>query len=96
MVGREATQVDIPYTSGTVGWTYDPTKMVYGRSLVGVPQVDRLTNKQLIDAVAVGQFTPGPLFTTATFIGYVLGGWTGAAVATMGIFLPGFLLVAAD
>jgi chromate transporter len=53
-----------------------------------------LTEKQLIDAVAVGQFTPGPLFTTATFIGYVVAGWMGAAVATVGIFLPGFALVA--
>jgi chromate transporter len=55
-----------------------------------------LTERQLIDAVAVGQFTPGPLFTTATFIGYMLAGWRGAAVATIGIFLPGFLLVAAS
>ncbi len=75
--------------------------MLYGSGYVLLAFLERefvllrplLTQQQLLDAIALGQFKPGPVFTTATFVGYLLDGVPGAIAATVGIFLPPFLLV---
>ena len=88
-------------TTLKVFWTFLKVGAVlYGSGYVLFAYLDAelvtrgwLTRQQLIDAVAVGQFTPGPVLSTATFIGYQLTGFWGAAAATIGIFLPSFLFV---
>lgn len=75
----------ILYGSGYVLFAFLDTELV----LAGY-----LSREQLIDAIAVGQFTPGPVFSSVTFIGYQINGLTGAVVATIGIFLPSFVFVA--
>lgn len=75
----------ILYGSGYVLFAFLDTELV----ATGI-----LTRQQLIDAIAIGQFTPGPVFSSVTFIGYQINDWTGALVATIGVFLPSFLFVA--
>lgn len=99
-----ATSAAVPFSQATLFLTFLKIGAVlYGSGYVllaflredFVLRLGWLTDRQLLDAVSVGQFTPGPVFTTATFIGYVVGGLPGALLATLAIFLPGFAFVAA-
>jgi chromate transporter len=92
----------IPQVASTkIFWTFLKVGAVlYGSGYVLFAYLDAelvtnglLTREQLLDAIAIGQFTPGPVLSTATFIGYQLGGFWGALAATAGIFLPSFLFV---
>lgn len=74
----------ILYGSGYVLFAFLETDLV---------QTGILTRAQLADAIAVGQMTPGPVFSSVTFIGYILKGWQGAFVSTLGVFIPSFLLI---
>ena len=78
---------------GAVTYGSGYTLLAFLRSDV-VTTTHWITDQQLIDAVAIGQFTPGPVFTTATFIGYLIAGVPGSLAATVGIFLPAFILAA--
>ena len=91
-----------PFSFSTLFWTFFKIgSVLYGSGYVllaflhtnFVVRLGWLNDQQLLDAIAVGQVTPGPLFTSATFIGYLLGGLLGALIATLGIFAPAYLFV---
>ena len=95
--------VTLGITSTSIFWVFVKIAVIlYGSGYVLIAYVDSelverlawLTKEELLDAIAVGQFTPGPVLTTATFIGYQLHGFRGAAMASLGMFLPSFLFVA--
>jgi chromate transporter len=97
------TQVSVPFSLPVLFLTFLKIgSVLYGSGYVllaflradFVLRLGWLTDQQLLDAIAIGQVTPGPVFTAATFIGYILGGTSGAMLATLGIFLPSFIFVA--
>ena len=100
--GAAAVNVSVPSVLGVFLYFLKVGAVLFGSGyvLLAVLRADLverlrwLTENQLIDAIAVSQGTPGPFFTVATFIGYVIAGWKGAALATVGMFLPAFLFVA--
>ena len=101
--GFALSQVSIPFSLPVLFLTFLKIgSVLYGSGYVllaflrsdFVVRLGWLTDQQLLDAVAIGQVTPGPLFTAATFIGYLLGGVPAALLATLGIFLPSFVFVA--
>lgn len=103
MIPAIATHPDVPYSLARLFLTFLKIgSVLYGSGYVLLAFIETdfvnhlgwITRQQLLDAVAIGQFTPGPVFTTATFVGYVVGGWPGAIAATIGIFLPAFVVVA--
>ena len=103
LAGAAATGAAVPFTlTGLALFFLKVGSVLFGSGYVllaflRADLVERwgwLTDQQLIDAITVGQVTPGPVFTTATFIGFLLGGWTGATLATAAIFAPGFFFVA--
>lgn len=91
-----------PFSITTLFWTFFKIgSVLYGSGYVllaflrtdFVLRLGWITDQQLLDAIAIGQVTPGPLFTSATFIGYLVAGLPGAWVATLGIFLPAYIFV---
>ena len=91
-----------PYSTLKLFWVFIKIgSLLFGTGYVLIAYVNAelvenlgwLTPDQLLDAIAIGQFTPGPLLTSATFIGFILDGYKGAIVATLGIFLPSYIFI---
>ncbi|HEY8450379.1 MAG TPA: chromate efflux transporter, partial [Bacillota bacterium] len=100
LLGASGAAAAVPFSLSTLFWTFLKIgSVLYGSGYVllaflrndFVERLGWLDDRQLLDAIAIGQFTPGPVFTTATFVGYLTGGGWGALAATVGIFLPSFI-----